>query len=924
MKNGKRMFRRGLTALLILAMLLSVLPLGGLSVQGIGSVTLSYSSVTDGSLYMTFVADAAYAQKYYLAEAIVDGSAQTVLLDVGPDWASTNAFIWGLPATASFEIAGGTTLRQANGDWSEVSGGLQLMTANTMVIRKSGDTWVPSYSENTSITDLAVDTTQGSGGYMGSWSYNGKTVSSVKLVSSPVTSNWLTLYGQVDVSGTATDVVVTVPDNGEWWFGFDSLPTEYYVPADAVFVSADGTGYSFTKNLTVNSSTGAIYTDPVVIPLDVTLTFHDATNDNWRFTVADTDGLTAGQWYTADITVDGVARTVLLEYCEGAGFYIYGHCFGATPSTQSAPTSSVLIAADTVLTPVSSPNAADVVAGGQTLQLTDEIHIVKQGGVWDEYVEQIVPLDVTLTFHDAANDNWRFTVADTDGLTADQWYTADITVDGVARTVLLQYCEGAGFYIYGHCFGATPSTQSAPTSSVLIAAGTVLTPVSSPNAADVVAGGQTLKLTDEISVVYEYGAWYDQSMTYVDIDAENVASGINGVYYNSTEGRTWIWIRAGKAIPVADWTLYTGAATVTVDGASYGGCAAQQLDDADDQGFQIMITGGNYTTASTMTVVAGTAYYSGNVVVRFINDFTIENVGGNWKKEQQIGWLGADATLSGNVELGFYAYLKDADEAIVTFTFDNGAQSQSYTQNNAQVQADGQTYRFAAEIVAAYMSVNVTATLSVNGKQYAHTYSVKEYGEAVMNGNYSAASKNLAKAMLNYGGYAQDYFAYKGKDVPTLRANAAIDTTLPDVGDLDAYRPRRVTYGTPPTLIGYSLLLESNTTLRLYFSGEPTDNYTYWCNGKELTKYDSVVDGRYFVEVNDIGSLALFTKYDFKVFTDGELQGRWVISPMTYVRGVLLNTDAATTEVNLMKALYAYNQATQAYDSDNYGLDIQW
>ena len=45
---------------------------------------------------------------------------------------------------------------------------------------------------------------------------------------------------------------------------------------------------------------------------------------------------------------------------------------------------------------------------------------------------------------------------------------------------------------------------------------------------------------------------------------------------------------------------------------------------------------------------------------------------------------------------------------------------------------------------------------------------------------------------------------------------------------------------------------------------------------------------------------------------------------MTYVRGVLLNTDAATTEVNLMKALYAYNQATQAYNSDNYGLDIQW
>ena len=144
------------------------------------------------------------------------------------------------------------------------------------------------------------------------------------------------------------------------------------------------------------------------------------------------------------------------------------------------------------------------------------------------------------------------------------------------------------------------------------------------------------------------------------------------------------------------------------------------------------------------------------------------------------------------------------------------------------------------------------------------------------------------------------------------------------MGDLEAYRPRRAIYGTLPTLIGYSLILEGETTLRLYISGDVDDGYTYWCNGTELVKYESAVDGRYFIQVSGINSLELFTKFDFKAFADGELQGRWVLSPMTYVRGVLQQDAPAEADVNLMKAIYAYNLAAQQYDDTNYGLDISW
>ncbi|MBQ2940282.1 MAG: hypothetical protein IJE00_07940 [Clostridia bacterium] len=1045
-KRGRRL----LALLMTVVICLSVLPFGAFSAQAAGSVTLVFESgSTGGNLVMSYTADAAYAQKYYLVDTIVDGNKQQLLLELGPGWDTAHAYIYGFPANTEFEIAAGTTLYEADGGWNLINDGLQLTAANTMVIKKSGDAWVHSYSANTPTTELAVDTAQGAGGYMGSWAYNG-TVSSVKLVSSPVVGGgaWLTLYGQVNVAGTPTDVVVTLPDNGEWWFGFDSLPSEYSVSADAVFVTADGIGYSFTKDLTVNSSTGATYTDPVIIPLDKELVFHDAANDNWRFTVEDVTGLTGGQWYTADITVDGAARTVLLEYCEGVGFYIYSHCFGATPGSAACPASSVQIAVGTVLTPISTPDASAVIAGGQTLRITEEIHIVKQGDAWGEYVETVVPLDKELVFHDAANDNWRFTVADVTGLTAGQWYTADITVDGAARTVLLEYCEGAGFYIYNHCFGATPGSAACPASSVQIAAGTVLTPISTPDASAVVAGGQTLRIAEEIhivkegdawveyvepiipldktltfanaannnwlftiadvsnmtagqwytaditvdgaartvlleycegvgfyiynhcfgatpgsaacpassvqiaagtvltpistpdasavivggqtlalstaiEVVWEYGAWYDQGLTYINIDMKDSADTIKGVNYNAGAGRTWIWMSVGETLPGGDWTVYDGSVTVSVDGTNVAGCAAQKLDDAGGKDFQIMITGADYTSANQMTIAAGSTYSYNGTVIRFVSDFVIENTASGWKKEQQTGWLGANATLSGNVEMGFFACVKDDPAATVTFAFENGVPEQTLTLADATT-TDGETYRFEVEIVAAYMSVQITATLKSEGNTYVKTYSVKDYGEALLAGDYSAATKKLANAMLNYGGYAQDYFETKGQTVPALRANAGVDTTLAEVGDLEAYRPRRAIYGTLPTLIGYSLILEDETTLRLYISGDVDDGYTYWCNGTELVKYESAVDGRYFIQVSGINSLELFTKFDFKAFADGELQGRWVLSPMTYVRGVLQQDAPAAADVNLMKAIYAYNLAAQQYDETNYGLDISW
>ena len=68
------------------------------------------------------------------------------------------------------------------------------------------------------------------------------------------------------------------------------------------------------------------------------------------------------------------------------------------------------------------------------------------------------------------------------------------------------------------------------------------------------------------------------------------------------------------------------------------------------------------------------------------------------------------------------------------------------------------------------------------------TYSVKDYAEEILRGswygNYSEKEKELAKALLNLGGYAQEYFGYNTDRC----ANDSIDRELGPDPDLSEYK----------------------------------------------------------------------------------------------------------------------------------------
>ena len=102
------------------------------------------------------------------------------------------------------------------------------------------------------------------------------------------------------------------------------------------------------------------------------------------------------------------------------------------------------------------------------------------------------------------------------------------------------------------------------------------------------------------------------------------------------------------------------------------------------------------------------------------------------------------------------------------------------------------------------------------------------------------------------------------------------------------------------TYYGSSLLLESETTVRHYFKV---------AEGTDLTGYDLIEkDGYYYTEDRNIpaGSLG--------VTRTGTVGGCGIAySPMCYARAVLGSDSANQNLKTLMKALYLYDAAAQAY-----------
>ncbi len=225
------------------------------------------------------------------------------------------------------------------------------------------------------------------------------------------------------------------------------------------------------------------------------------------------------------------------------------------------------------------------------------------------------------------------------------------------------------------------------------------------------------------------------------------------------------------------------------------------------------------------------------------------------------------------------------------------------------------TYKVALPLRATYMTEDVTVEIVADGEtSAAYTTSITNYLEELAKTSEDENEKALIKATLNYGAYAQLYFAEKNGDatIAKVLANAGLSEADKDVSaitaaDLADYKITANVIGNIE-LTGATLTLTSSTIMKFYFKA--SENAEVTVNGKAQ---NAIADGEeYFITINKTNPAQLGAN-NVIVITDGESVASVNVSILSAVEAVLASETFGESFENLAKAIYLYCEAAEKY-----------
>ncbi len=282
-------------------------------------------------------------------------------------------------------------------------------------------------------------------------------------------------------------------------------------------------------------------------------------------------------------------------------------------------------------------------------------------------------------------------------------------------------------------------------------------------------------------------------------------------------------------------------------------------------------------------------------------------------------------TLDGDIGVNYYVnmYELDADEMAkytVVFTVDGTEYTAEFDANSyrSDFVAGTNFYRFSVALNSTQMATTFTAKLIYDGTLtvQTNTYSVESYCKyAITN---SLTEKALCAALLNYGGYSQTYC---NVDTGNL-ANANLSDYDSDWSDpvKETFEADLSSYTTtisdtiPSEITGSfsaSLVLESQTVIRIYFNATSTDNLTFAVGEETLKIQTATGDYAYYVEY-EVQASKLGTAIEFSV-SNGSTTGTVSYSAYAYINTQLSDGDTSAALANVCKALYYYGEAARTY-----------
>ena len=236
--------------------------------------------------------------------------------------------------------------------------------------------------------------------------------------------------------------------------------------------------------------------------------------------------------------------------------------------------------------------------------------------------------------------------------------------------------------------------------------------------------------------------------------------------------------------------------SVTVKGGTFSGPRAAAMIDDDDIGLTentaLTITGGNFTSPSgvaavtcgqneSIPVISG-GTFSSDVTAYLVEGYTQNMTTGEVIPDNDVDTM--SITVEESVDLNIYV-ADPADEIeTVEFTYNSTPNKEVETPVTKTVpatkNADG---KIALKVDLAPAQIKDTIKVvakNANGEAVKTIdTSVADYCKAIINGNFDSNLKDLAKATLDYGKAAANYFSYNASaytdanylDAPTFNAS---------------------------------------------------------------------------------------------------------------------------------------------------------
>ena len=403
--------------------------------------------------------------------------------------------------------------------------------------------------------------------------------------------------------------------------------------------------------------------------------------------------------------------------------------------------------------------------------------------------------------------------------------------------------------------------------------------------------------------ITKYLSYTDQELTKEDTEI-TVSYDLTKLYEKSTTTEEGYWQWYQDVDGQAGQPYYLPTATVTIElRDDHTWDAGQKTDATCTEDGQILYTCEVCGDTYTDTLTAPGHSFENGVCVNC----------GNADEQNVLSFY--SISLTGDIALNYYMSLTDAmaadENAYILITYADGEQVKIPVTEGKQTTYNGnEYYKFAASVAAKEMTDDIKMQLiweNGSGKEY--VYSIKGYADAIISGDYKDELKALVTAMLHYGAYAQTHFAYN-TDKLANEGLDAVDLSAVTAEQLSGYTSASGQGTDLAKLYAASLILKSETTLRVVFQLSEGAVLTASYNGNALEVNSR--SGLYYVDVTNISAKDLDEAVTITI-SDGTNSAEVVYNPMTYCYNVLNAGTFEESFVNVVKALYLYNQAANTY-----------